>query len=89
VLFRSLEVQLSALSISQARKFGLSDDWTERFQNSKGKRQVLVISRRVAGSDAENKLREGDLMLAIDGQLVRNYRDVEKAAQKEKLMLTV
>jgi len=86
---RSLEVQLSALSISQARKLGLSDAWTERFQHSKGKRQVLVISRRVAGSDAENKLREGDLMLAIDGQLVRNYRDVEKAAQKERLMITV
>jgi pro-apoptotic serine protease NMA111 len=86
---RSLEVQLSALSISQARKLGLSDAWTERFQDTQSKRQVLSISRRVAGSDAENKLREGDLILAIDGELVRNYRDVEKAAQKESLVLTV
>ena len=86
---RSLEVQLSALSISQARKLGLSDEWTEHFQNTQGKRQVLVISRRVAGSDAEIKLREGDLILAIDGELIRSYRDVEKAAQKKNVALTV
>jgi len=86
---RSLEVQLSALSISQARKLGLSDAWTERFQSTKRKRQVLAISRRVAGSDAENKLHEGDLVLAIDGELIRSYRDVEKAAQKESITLTI
>jgi len=80
---RSLEIQLSALSISQARKLGLSDSWTERFQDTQGKRQVLVISRRVAGSDAGEKLHEGDLILAIDGELIRSYRDVEKAAQKK------
>jgi len=86
---RSLEVEFSALSISQARKLGLSDSWTERFQNTHGKRQVLAVSRRVAGSDADKKLSEGDLVLAIDGQLIRNYRDVEKSAQKKNVVITV
>lgn len=85
----SLEVQLATLSISEARKLGLSDEWTERFQDTRRKRQVLAVSRRVAGSDVDAKLREGDLILAINGKLVRSYRDIEKAAQKEELMLTI
>lgn len=86
---RSLEVELATLSISQARKLGLSNEWTEKFQNTDGKRQVLAISRRVAGSDAEVSLQEGDLVLAVDGELVRNYRDVEKRTQKETVKLSI
>lgn len=86
---RSLEVELATLSIAQARKLGLSDKWTDRFQSTDAKRQVLVVSRRAAGSDAASKLREGDLLLAIDGEIVRNYRDVEKRTQKDKVQLTI
>jgi len=86
---RSLEIQLGTLSIVQARKLGLSDDWTERFLNTDAKRQVLVVSRRLAGSDAAKKLQEGDLVLAVDGKLVRNYRDVEKLINKDKVVLSI
>jgi len=86
---RSLEVELASLSIAQARKLGLSDDWTERFQNTDAKRQVLAVSRRVAGSDAADKLQEGDLILAVDGELVRNYRDIEKLTQKDTVALSI
>ena len=86
---RSLEVQLSSLSISDARKLGLSNAWTDKLQDTKHKRQVLVVSRRVAGSDAEEKLLEGDMVLAIDGTIMRNYRDVEKMAMKDNLTLTI
>ncbi len=86
----SLEVELSTLSIAQARKIGLSDEWTEQLQTDDARRQVLVVSRRVAGSDAEVKLQEGDLMLAIDDEVIRNYRDVEKNSQKkEAVTLTI
>lgn len=86
---RSLEAELATLSIAQARKLGLSDEWTEKFQNTDANRQVLAVSRRVAGSDAADKLQEGDLLLAVDGELVRNYRDVEKRVQKENVILTI
>jgi len=86
---KSLEVELSTLSIVQARKLGLSKEWTKKFQTGDARRQVLVVSRRVAGSDAEEKLLEGDLILAVDDEIVRNYLDVEKNTQKEEVKLTI
>jgi len=86
---RSLEVELATLSIAQSRKLGLSDRWIKLFQTADAKRQVLAVSRRVGGSDAEKLLHEGDLILAIDGEIVRNYRDVEKAIQKEVVTLSI
>ncbi|HEX5637505.1 MAG TPA: hypothetical protein VFY78_10495, partial [Gammaproteobacteria bacterium] len=59
----SLEAELAAISITQARKLGLNDEWMKKFQESNGKRQIMAVSRRVAGSDAEKKLQEGDLIL--------------------------
>jgi len=86
---RSLEVELAALSLAQTRKLGLSDHWINLFQTADAKRQVLAVSRRVAGSDAQKLLQEGDLILAIDGDIVRNFYDVEKATQKEQVKLTI
>jgi len=80
---------VSYLTIAQARKLGLGDEWMERLQNTDEKRQVLAVSRRVGGSDAYQKLEEGDLLLAVDGVTVYNFRDVERATQKEKVELTI
>ncbi len=86
---KSLEVELSTLTIAQSRKLGLSDEWVEKLQDTEGNRQVLAVSRRVGGSDAYEKLKEGDLILAIDGETVYNFRDVERATQKDKIELTI
>ena len=86
---KSLEVELATLSIAQARKLGLSDEWTDRLQTRDAKRRVLAVSRRVAGSDAAEKLREGDLILAIDGEVVRRYRDVEKLSRKDEVSVSI
>ena len=86
---KSLEVELSTLSIAQARKLGLSDEWTSRLQTGDARRQVIVVSRRVAGSDAEIKLQEGDLILAINDEVIRNYRDVEKYTTNDAVNLTI
>jgi pro-apoptotic serine protease NMA111 len=85
----SLEAELAALSITQARKLGLNDEWMKKFQSSPDKRQIMAVSRRVAGSDAEVKLQEGDLLLAVDGNIVYTFRDVEIASQKASVRLTV
>jgi len=86
---RSLEVGLATLSIAQARKLGLSDEWTERMQVENVKRQVLAVSRIVAGSDASKQLQEGDLILTVDGEVVRTFRDIERLTQKDKVLLSI
>ncbi|MCW9014240.1 MAG: trypsin-like peptidase domain-containing protein [Gammaproteobacteria bacterium] len=86
---KSLEVELATLTIAQARKLGLPDQWLKKFQQDDQKRQVIAISRLVAGTDAAEKLQEGDLLLAIDGTLVRTFRDVEKLSNKDRLKLTI
>ena len=85
----SLETELAALSIAQARKLGMPNQWLQRFQDQHGHRQVLAISRRVAGSDAYGKVREGDLLVAVDDELVTTFRDVEKRSQKDQVELTI
>ena len=85
----SLEAELAAISITQAKKLGLSDDWMKKFQNNGDKRQVIAISRRVAGSNAEQQLQEGDLLVAVDGNIVKSFREVEKASQKPQIKLTI
>jgi len=86
---KSVEVELAALSIAQARKLGLSNSWLEKFQDDDSKRQVLAVSRRAGGSDAFDKLQEGDLLVAIDNKIVNTFRDVERASNKSKVTVTI
>ena len=53
-------------------------------------RQVLSVARLVGGSDAAQLLQPGDMLLAIDGKPVTQFRDVERAvARKEQVQVTV
>ncbi len=86
----SLEVEFDAVPISQARKLGLQDAWVQRLEAQSGAhRQVLSVARVVAGSPAASALREGDLLLAIDGRPVSRFREVELATQSQRVSITV
>jgi len=86
----SLEAEFAAVPIAEARKRGLSDAWVARLESlGGGRRQVLGVTRLVAGSSAAGLLREGDLLLAVDGRAVNRFRDVERAAQAPQISVTV
>ena len=86
----SLEVEFEAVPISQARKLGLPEAWVQRFEATGDvHRQVLSVARVVAGSPAAELLREGDLLLAVDGRPVSRFREVELATQSPSVALTV
>jgi S1-C subfamily serine protease len=86
----SLEVELDAVPISAARKLGLGDDWVARLEALDGsQRQALSIARVVAGSPAAGVLREGDLLLAVDGQPVNRPRAVERMTRAPRVAVTV
>jgi hypothetical protein len=86
----SLEAEFEAVPIAEARKRGLGDAWVARLEGRSGAhRQVLGISRVVAGSPAASVLREGDLLLAVNGTAVSRFRDVERATRAPRVGVTV
>ena len=86
----SLEAEFEVVSIAQARKLGLDDAWVARLEAIEGPhRQALQVARLVAGSPAESVLREGDLLLAVDGRPVSRFRDVERSTDGPEVTVTV
>ncbi len=86
----SLEAEFSSQSLAGARKLGLPDSWVRKFEeHSSQRRQVLAVDRLVAGSAAALALQPGDLLLSIDGKVVNRFSEVERAAQKPQVTVTV
>jgi S1-C subfamily serine protease len=86
----SLEAEFQVVPLSAASKLGLSKDWIAKLeQHDQRRRQALAIARLVAGSPASSQLQPSDLLLAIDGQVVNRFREVERAVQKSSAVLTV
>jgi S1-C subfamily serine protease len=86
----SLEAEFDTVTIAGARKLGLPDAWVQRLEEAGGThRQVLRVTRLVAGSPAAAALRSGDLLLAVDGRPVSRHRQVEQATQAPSVELTV
>ena len=86
----SFEAEFDVESLADARKLGLPDSWVRRFEaHNQLRRQVLSVDRLVAGSPAAALLEPGDLILAIDGQVVNRFREVERAVQKPNISVTV
>ncbi len=87
----SLEVEMTPQALAAARRLGLSDEWIKRLEAaSPNKRQVLSVVRIVGGSPALRRLRQGDIILAIDGAVVTRFREVERAvADKARVEVTL
>jgi pro-apoptotic serine protease NMA111 len=86
----SLEAEFEYTPLFEARKLGLDEEWLDNLElhNPRGRR-VLRINRTVAGSPAAELFENGDILLAIDGQEVSSYRELERAVQKPDVEATV
>ena len=88
--FFSLEAEFVYAPLFAARNMGVSEDWLQRLEkNNPDRRRALSVARIVAGSPAADKLRNGDMVLAVDGNVVTSYRALEKAVQKPEVTVTV
>jgi S1-C subfamily serine protease len=86
----SLETEFESIPISAARKLGLPAGWVPKFEaRNPEHRQVLAVARVAAGSAAAGVLREGDLLLAVNGVTLNRFREVELATQSPHVTLTV
>ncbi len=87
----SLEAEFGLMPLANARRLGLSAEWLTRLEASNSReRQVLSVARLVGGSPAQRLLRQGDLLLAVDGNVITGFRDVERAvADRPKVTVTI
>jgi S1-C subfamily serine protease len=88
--FFSLEAEFVYSPLFAARNMGVDEEWLERLEaNNPVNRRALSVARLVAGTDASSKLRNGDMILAVDGEAVTTFRSLEKAVQKPEVTVTV
>jgi S1-C subfamily serine protease len=88
--FYSLEAEFVYSPLFAARKMGVDEAWVSRLEkNNPVRRRALSISRLVAGSPASKLLKNGDMVLAIDGSVVTSFRELEAAVQKPEVVVTV
>ena len=88
--FYSLEAEFVYSPLFAARKLGVDEEWLRKLEeNNPVRRRALSIIRLVAGTSAAEKLRIGDMVLAIDGDIVSSFRELEKSVQKHEVMVTL
>ena len=88
--FYSLEAEFVYAPLFAVRKMGVDEEWLARLEkNNPFHRRALTITRLVAGTPAAKALRNGDMVLAVDGEVVTSFRALEKAAQKREVVVTV
>ena len=88
--FYSLEAEFTYAPLFSARKMGVDEEWVSRLEeNNPVTRRALSVTRLVAGTPAAKLLKNGDMILAIDGNVVTSYRELEKAVQKPEVVVTV
>jgi len=86
----SAEAEFGLLSLAEARRLGLGEQWIERLTaHAPQRRQVLTIERLVAGSPAARVMVPGDLLLAVDGQVVNSFSDADIAVHAPRVELTL
>lgn len=86
----SLEVEWAQLPLVAANRLGLPADWAHRIgDHDPERRQALSVVRTVAGTPAAAVLEPGDLLLAIDGEPVTRFREVERRVQKPAVTLDI
>ncbi len=88
--FYSLEAEFVYAPLFAARKMGVDEKWVARLEeNNPVRRRALSITRLVSGTAAAELLKNGDIVLAIDGDVVTSFRELELAVQKPEVLVTV
>lgn len=79
--WHSLGIELEPLTLAAARDRGLSEAQAKRLEKHDPKtKRVLSVVRRTIGTPGETLFREGDLILALDGDPVSRSRDLRRVS---------
>jgi S1-C subfamily serine protease len=88
--FYSLDAELTYAPLFAARNLGMSEDWLERLElDNPGHRRAMLVTRVVAGSPAADVLRNGDILLSVDGTVVTSFSALEDLTRKPAIKVAV
>ncbi len=88
--YRSIDARLSYRSLSVAREWGLSDEWLRRYNSLEAdKRRVLYVEQVVPSTATAKVIQPGDVILAVNDELVTSLFDAELRSQEPNVSLTI
>lgn len=89
--YLSVDASFSYQPVSLAREIGLPDEWLSRyFELDPNERRVLYVDQILPRPDGSKpELAVGDVLMAIDGELVTDLFALEQRVQKTAVALTV
>ncbi|KAJ3026655.1 UNVERIFIED_CONTAM: serine protease [Siphonaria sp. JEL0065] len=86
----TLEAELTYAQVAHARVLGLPDSWVKKIEGTHlSRRNVLIVRRVTSGTAAVKLLKEGDMILAVDGEATTNYMDIMGLTDKSELNMTI
>ncbi|MCK6502612.1 trypsin-like peptidase domain-containing protein [Myxococcota bacterium] len=87
---RALGVDLAEIGLVDARNRGLGEDAARLLEEAGGaNRRALVVTRVWADAPARTVLREGDLLVRVEGAPAVGLRAIDQAARAEQVTLQV
>lgn len=88
--YRALGAEFRTVGLAEARERGLSQARADRVLASERDQPVVLEVDRVWGATpAQGLLRNGDLLLDIDGQAITKMREIEALTDRERVSITV
>jgi S1-C subfamily serine protease len=81
---RHLGVEFEPISVVEARRLGLPEEWATKLMEASGtSRSLLMVCKIAGGCSACELLSGGDILLAINGVTVTSFREAELACLHE------
>ena len=88
--YRIFGLELATVSLADAQDMGLPQEDSSAFEQADPeRRQILSVSRLIAGSEAAEHFEGGDLLLSVNGKRVTRFAELESLVQADRLEVEI
>ncbi|KAI9018755.1 hypothetical protein CLU79DRAFT_837028 [Phycomyces nitens] len=86
---RGIDAELWTMQLANARLLGLTEDWLNRYRQTEQSRVLYITGITDSSSPCASLLSAGDIVLLINGVMMKNVSDLARFSEKEELRMTV
>lgn len=86
---RYLNVELNLVHMSQVRIMGASEDWIRKVEQDNPERHQLFMVRKVECGDNEQVLKEGDMVLSVNGKIMTRITELDVMYDHDELDMVI